>query len=262
MHNEQQRLIKTIQPLLKTVHQHPLFYSIKSLAHLQRFAEIHVFAVWDFMCLIKALQRKFICSDTLWLPPRDYLGCRLLHEIILEEESDQALDGSYVSHFEWYIAAMQQCGANTQAIDAFIHAVRQDQTLETLLNAIPIPLPAVAFMRTTFNLISQPVHVIASAFAYGREHITEKMFTPILTQVSQHPSAQEVDLFIAYFQRHIELDGGKHGELSQRLVVNLCGDDVQKWQEATQGAVVALESRLKLLDGIHDCMQNREDSYA
>lgn len=256
----QQCLMTAIDPLSQKIARHPLFSAVKSVADLCRFAQIHVFAVYNFMCLIKALQCQLTGNHhhALWLPPCDYFGCRLLHEIIMEEETDQTPTGNYISHFEWYLAAMQQCGADTQPIKLFIENVRADLSWDAALMGSFIPLPASIFMRTTFKLMRQSVHVTASAFAYGRENITEKMFVPLLAQLKTQCATSDIDLFISYFQRHIDLDGGKHSGQTQTLVARLCGDDAQKWQEATAGAVLALESRLQLLDGIHEYLLDEE----
>jgi hypothetical protein len=56
--------------------------------------------------------------------------------------------------------------------------------------------------------------------------------------------------FRYYLERHIGLDGDEHGPLARRLVADLCGDDADRWQRATDAAVHSLVARRALWDGI------------
>jgi hypothetical protein len=251
--NEQAYLINIIQPLVDAIEHHKTFTAITSIERLRRFAEIHVFVVWDFMCLLKTLQRKLTCNQLLWLPPADPLGCHLVNTLLAEEESDLTADNRYLSHFALYLEAMEQCGANTENISAFIRGIEQGLSLPQLFNKNLLPNPVKRFIEDTFDVIPKERHAIAAAFAYGREHITGAMFSQILRNLASSGAGSNDSLkgFIYYFQRHIDLDGGKHSAQSKMLVANLCGTDEKKWEDVVDTAVFSLKSRLQLLDAIY-----------
>ena len=52
----------------KELLNHNLYSNIKTIDDLRDFVQIHVFAVWDFMSLLKSLQTKLTCVSTPWLP--------------------------------------------------------------------------------------------------------------------------------------------------------------------------------------------------
>src|SRR5882757_3095839 len=78
---------------------HPVYRDIRGVGALRTFMEYHVFAVWDFMSLLKALQQRLCCVTVPWLPNEPSLGSRLVNEIIVAEETDEDGDGGYISHF-------------------------------------------------------------------------------------------------------------------------------------------------------------------
>ena len=73
-----------------------------------------MFAVWDFMSLLKAIQRELCGVGVPWVPSPNLQATRLVNEIVLGEESDEDGEGGYASHFVLYRRAMQRCGANVQ----------------------------------------------------------------------------------------------------------------------------------------------------
>ena len=48
----------SIQPQKELLLQHSLYKKVKTIEDLQCFLENHVYAVWDFMSLLKALLSK------------------------------------------------------------------------------------------------------------------------------------------------------------------------------------------------------------
>jgi hypothetical protein len=74
--------------LFERLLSHHLYQHICDERSLRLFMRAHVFAVWDFQSLIKALQRMLTCVEIPWLPSGDPLARRLINEIVLDEESD------------------------------------------------------------------------------------------------------------------------------------------------------------------------------
>ncbi len=111
-------LIDDVSELRLEVTKHPLFFRKWSLETLKIVMEHHVVAVWDFMALAKTLQKGLTCMDVPWMPPAVPESARIINEIILAEESDKIESIGFIgSHFELYLAAMDEVGAKTDAIE-------------------------------------------------------------------------------------------------------------------------------------------------
>ena len=220
---------------------HALYKKLNSVKDIAVMMEHHVYAVWDFMSLLKALQSLLTCTTSPWKPVGDGKIRQLVNSIVLEEESDVDKENNPLSHYEMYIDAMKQCGANTSAIENFVSNVST--------TSIPSVNDGVdAFLKTTFDVIeSNETHKIASAFTFGREDLIPDMFTAI---VNEYNTENNLDKFVYYLERHIELDGGEHGPLALELISNLCGDDDNKWREVEETAIACLIARKKLWDSI------------
>jgi hypothetical protein len=105
-------LLEHVAAARERVIEHPLYDSLNTRPAIVTFMEHHVFAVWDFMSLLKSLQRRLTCVTVPWVPTGSTGSRRLINEIVLAEESDE-LSRGYASHFEWYVAAMAEAGATT-----------------------------------------------------------------------------------------------------------------------------------------------------
>ena len=62
---------------------HPLYTSFRSHRDVAVFMEHHAFAVWDFMSLLKSLQRQLTCTSVPWVPQGPVASRRLINEITL-----------------------------------------------------------------------------------------------------------------------------------------------------------------------------------
>ena len=99
-----------IAPARARLLAHSLYARMASLDDVQRFMESHVFAVWDFMSLLKRLQRDLTCLDLPWVPVGEAEVRFLINEIVCGEESDVDPAGTRISHFELYLRAMHEAG--------------------------------------------------------------------------------------------------------------------------------------------------------
>lgn len=244
------RLNAAIAPVRQKLIEHPLYQKVNGLDELQLFTEQHVFAVWDFMSLLKALQQQLTCTSIPWLPVGNANTRYLINEIVTGEESDVDENGNRTSHFELYLRAMRQMGADTAAIDQFIHALQNGMSIGQALESAAVPDAASAFVHHTFDVISgnQP-HQLAAVFTLGREDLIPAIFIEMVRGIADRFPGK-ADILRYYLERHIEVDGDHHSQLAYKMTAELCGDDENKWQEAADAAKAALEARLAFWDGI------------
>src|SRR2546430_8914677 len=143
------RLEKQIDEARSRVVTHPLYANLDTQGAIVTFMEHHVFAVWDFMSLLKSLQRNLTCVQVPWIPTGPTGSRRLINDIVLVEESDE-LRGGFISHFELYVDGMAEAGADTTVINAFIDLLRQDRPVAEALRQVAVPAPAAEFVTLTW----------------------------------------------------------------------------------------------------------------
>ncbi len=237
-----ERLHGRLAPLKNALLEHPLYHELDDLQALHIFMEHHVFAVWDFMSLLKALQRRLCCLDVPWLPAVDPDACRFINEVVLAEESDDDGQGGFLSHFGLYRRSMIRCRANTTTIDRFLDVIRSGVKVNAALEVVDVPECVQRFVRQTFAWIeSGDVVAIASAFTFGREDLLPGVFQRIVDELNAR-SAGDLEDFRYYLHRHIGLDGEEHGPMASRFIESLCGDDEVRWQTVEQSAAAALKA--------------------
>jgi Protein of unknown function (DUF3050) len=230
---------------------HPLYASLTTHSAIVTFMEHHVFAVWDFMSLLKSLQRALTGVTVPWVPIGSTESRRLINEIVLSEESDEVA-GGYVSHFEWYVTAMDEAGADRSVVDKFIDLVRVGEPVVDALDAAGVPRAAAEFVRATLGFVeSAPVHCQAAAFAFGREDLIPDMFTRV---VGFKRKSGGLNTFGEYLERHIEIDGDAHTPMAMRMLAELCGDDATKWRDCIHTVEAAISARARLWDGVLDAI--------
>jgi pyrroloquinoline quinone (PQQ) biosynthesis protein C len=263
----EESLLRVIAPLRERLAEHPLYGAIRTVEALRVFQQSHVYAVWDFMSLLKALQRALTCVEVPWVPSADAGSRRLINEIVLGEESDE-YQGEALSHFELYLRAMESCGADTSPVLRLIAelgagkgprtepAARLNPGSDTGRGArleaglAGAPVEAAAFVRGTFRVLATgESHRIAAAFTYGREDLIPEMFTSFVRALDAEMPGQ-IAPFRYYLERHVELDGDHHAPMAAAMMRALCPTE-KHWGEAAESAIEALEARLALWNGIY-----------
>ena len=246
---------KTVEGLMSELTSHKLYKELTTLKDVKLFTEYHVFAVWDFMSLLKALQNSLTCTRTPWVPNSNSNTARFINEIVLGEETDQDLNGVNKSHFEMYLDSMKEIGADTSKIDAFIKSIKSGINVEESLAIAQVPQGVKDFVMYTFSVIETgDDHKIASAFTHGREGLIPEMFIEILKK-SSFLSNERYDSMIYYLERHIELDGDEHGPLSMKMISELCDTD-EKIMEAEEVAVESIRQRIMLWDSVYCALKS------
>ncbi|WP_248919083.1 DUF3050 domain-containing protein [Pseudomonas entomophila] len=244
-----------IQHERRTLLEHPLFARISTVEDVRLLMENHVFAVWDFMTLLKRIQRDLTCVDLPWLPPRHTLAARLINEIVTGEETDERPGGGFISHLELYLQAMDEIGADTGPFRHFQALLQAGTSLAHALDSADIPAPARVFVSKTLDvaLNGSTVQVLAYFF-FGREDIIPDMFGRLLEQWAIDES--NVPMLTYYLKRHIEMDGDDHGPAAKRIIAEIV-DQPEQQQELVHSARDALVARTLLWQGVLEQLDQR-----
>jgi hypothetical protein len=257
MDNQIDNIRKAIEPLRQEIIHHKVYSAIKDVSDLQIFMKYHVYAVWDFMSLLKSLQNNLTCTSVPWFPKGDAETRFLINEIVVGEESDVDLNGNRISHFELYLQAMKQCGAEINSIHKFIEELKSGIDFSKAFQSAQTPKEAQEFVDFTFDIInSNKPYLQAAIFTFGREDLIPGMFVSIVNDIYK-TFPDNISIFKYYLERHIEIDGGHHSELALKMTSNLCGEDEALWEEAEKTIIESLKKRISLWDGVYTEIINK-----
>lgn len=247
--NQTSSMIATLETQRQDLCTHPLSQAVSTLDDWRLFMQVHVFAVFDFMSLLKRLQGELTCMTLPWRPPAHPELARLINEIVLGEESDIDQSGKPYSHFESYLEAMAAVDADRSSILGFLSHLEEGLPWREALRRANVPECVRPFLQETLSCaLEGQIHEVAAAFFYGRENLLPAMFSHFLAG-AENDSGQLAPLK-RYFQRHIEVDGDHHGPMAQRMLEVLCARDPDRLAQAQATAQAALEARRRLWDAL------------
>jgi hypothetical protein len=244
------KLRAEIEPLRQQLIGHDLYKNIRTIDDLHIFMEHHVFAVWDFMSLLKSLQQTLTSTSVPWMPVGNANTRYLINEIVLGEESDVDANGNRISHFELYKQAMLEARCTDNGINNLLAELIGGKNINEALIISDIPQAARKFVQHTFHVIdTRKDYLCAAVFTFGREDLIPGMFISMVKEISRQLPGK-VDTLLYYLERHIEVDGEHHSQLAYQMTAELCGDDDAKWIQATHRVKESLSERIALWNGI------------
>ena len=260
MNPQIEKIKKTIEPLRQEIINHKVYSAIKDIDDLKVFMQFHVYAVWDFMSLLKTLQNNLTCTTVPWYPKGTADTRYLINEIVVGEESDVDLNGIRKSHFELYLDAMKQCGADTSGIQVFTDILKSTGDFNSAYLSSETPKEAKDFVDFTFKVIDSGKDYLQSAiFTFGREDLIPGMFVSIINEMYKN-FPDDISIFKYYIERHIEVDGDHHSHLAIQMTANLCKDNEQYWKEAEESVIHSLKQRIELWNGVYRQLTDRTSS--
>ena len=251
---------QNLEPLKNRLRNHSLYSKIKDVDDLNIFSNAHVYAVWDFMSLLKFLQINLTSISIPWFPSKNTTTAKLINEIVAGEETDEDQEGQPVSHFEMYIDSIEEFGLNTSEIINNLNTLNNIETINKDIERLNIKSYVKDFLKFTFSVIKRgKIHEVASVFTFGREDLIPDMFIPLIEGINSENN--DLNKLIYYFKRHIEVDGDMHGPMSMEMLSYLCNNDPSKISESALIAEKALLARISLWDGIENEIKTKKNNY-
>ena len=253
-------ITQNLEPLKNKLRNHSLYSKIKDVDDLNIFSNAHVYAVWDFMSLLKFLQINLTSISIPWFPSKNTTTAKLINEIVAGEETDEDQEGQPVSHFEMYIDSIEEFGLNTSELINNLNTLNNIETIDKDIEKLDIKSYVKDFLKFTFSVIKRgKIHEVASVFTFGREDLIPDMFIPLIEGINSENN--DLNKLIYYFKRHIEVDGDMHGPMSMEMLSYLCNNDPSKISESALIAEKALLARISLWDGIENEIKTKKNNY-
>ncbi|MDX5345870.1 MAG: DUF3050 domain-containing protein [Hymenobacteraceae bacterium] len=240
----------SLAPLRKQLVEHEVFRSMHTIEDVRVFMEHHVFAVWDFMSLLKALQRDLTCVTVPWVPRGNPNTRRLINEMVLEEETELDIEENPASFFELYLRGMERAEANTSPVRKLWEMIVFGKSVDEALDALDIPDSIKDFVRQTFSVINDgKAHEIAAALTLGREDLIPGMFRQMIKDLKMR-FPELLGVYTYYIEKHVKMYKEVHTPLAMQMIRQLCGSDLQKWQDCERVAANCMKARIRLWDGV------------
>ena len=247
---EDSRMSAALLSAARAAADHSVYSRLTTLPAFQKFMTYQVWCVWDFMCLAKSVQIGIGCYSVPWIPPKNPSLVSLMGEIIRGEESDVGPGGEEASHFEIFIQAMDECGAESTKIKAFIDHVGAGTEVLSAMRAVDAPPAAQAFVSQTLAFCSSSIAARIGAFSLGREELVPRMLSTLINRLD--PSQKRFKTFDWYLRRHISLDATNHAPKIAEIFRQFVGSDPALREEGLEAGLAAIRARCTYLDALEE----------
>ena len=241
---------KRLNDLKRKIIAHPLFENKLEPKHICKFMESHIFAVWGFMSILKSLQKMITPNNLPWMPNKNTKNglVNFVNEIILCEESDFIEGIGFISHYEIYLLAMDNMGAKRDQLDKLTSRITDKGYNKIYIDDVDASEEVKSFLKHDLDVsMNGTLPEIIGAFTLGREKVIPNMFGYILPAIEETSASKHL---ITYLERHIDIDGDRHGPLSMKLLDTSCTKKQLSIAYAT--AVKSLELRLLVWDRVYE----------
>ena len=233
--SESQKLIKLIEAKTQKLSHHEVYSKVTSRAQISCFMSYHIFAVWNFIKLLKSLQIKtsialrsqaLECSGET----RDLIG-----KIVFAEESELYPYGQPTEYFAVYLGAISELEVNSNFLWTFLTSKHSLQSLKPGIQEL------VGYNLTLAE--TGTIGEIAAAFFCGREPVSYQLFTSIIKILKQ--DGKECPNLINYTEKLNQENSRQVGTLVLKLLDYFCKDETDK-VFALQAGLEALNLREQL----------------
>lgn len=248
LQKSKEELYEMLQKMQIKLQGHQIYHSIITPSDLKTFMEHHVFAVWDFMSLVKRLQRDLTSTNLVWESKEYKVATRMINEIILGEESDDITDEGYISHFELYKKAMNEVNAEKKQINCLTDSLKQyhepNKILKYLSTQTCTNEDVKKFISETFKvIIDKSTSFNLGYFYYGREHAIPPMFQKLHDSICVNRNTPCPNMK-KYLIRHIQVDSESHAPMSEIMMKEVSNGDETEEKEMIIGGIYAIENRI------------------
>lgn len=231
--------------------QHPILHAVSDRAGLRVFMASHVYAVWTHISLVKRLQHELTSVAVPWVPPRSRHAARLINELVTGVECDLDADGAPISHYELYLDAMQNVGADTRSIRRFVQLIDDGSSsaLERAFDSATTPQHVRTYVRHALRVARQgSLAQVMGCFLHERDISLQQSITRLLAEWTRTSPA--LPRLAYYLERHSQLECGRHAERLQRVVQELDSTSPRFADDVLASARESLGTRIRFWDGV------------
>ncbi|KOY51772.1 DUF3050 domain-containing protein [Polaribacter dokdonensis] len=236
-----------------------LYSSIENKKDVKSFMENHIFAIWDYMSLMRALENNLRDNSVPWFPSNNGKNLKILYKILDEEEYTIDASGSVKSYFEMYLEAMEEIGANTSDILNILSHSKTINLIDEALNLTGMNIESFYYTRFIYTIIkSQKPHLMAIVFALSKELVSKVL---ILEDFCRKDFSNKYDKTLFLINKLKAVNSKNYNSNAFKLASDFIGEDPQKLMEAKRAALNCVRYRDLHIEGIARSIQKQKAVY-